>query len=580
MPLPGLSLRLPPSLNQLGWVPVALLLAVALPVCRQDPPTAIRSASQVLQQEPPAQRVLTFASGSHEFLDPAKVAETAGHHLMLNVFEGPYIYNRGNGPPVPAMATHHEVSPDGLTYTIHLRPGLVWSDGTPLTAEDFVWSWRRVLDPQTASRSAQLLWFIRGARAFAEGATQDPSTVAVRAIDKQTLEVVLESPTPFFDHLLCEMPYVPTPRHVVEKWGLAWTRPEHIVSNGPYLLVEEVPRKVARLKRNPRYFDPTAAWLDEIVVLDTESDQTAFDWYEVGRTQWHGDTSLPMDKVPALRTSGRPDFRTDPKLCTYYFSVRVDKPPLDDVRVRRAISLAIDKERLVLHVLKGGQTVATNVVPDLFGPTHGYTAFQGTPYDPEQARRLLAEAGYPRGIGLPPIEIVHNTGEGHRVIAEFVQRSLQENLGLSVTLANMEWGTLLKSLLKGEYQIGRSSWCADYPDPLTFLEVFASGSKANYPGYRSAEYDAVLAAIKAETDRSRRNQLLRKAEQILDRDQPILPIYHYTWSYLTKPYLLGYEAHSQDMHPLKYVRWATPDELVRIRRGEVIRLPPLPVGGR
>lgn len=535
-------------------------------------------AAALLAEPLPSHRHLTFASGGMEFLDPARVAETAGHHLMMNVFEGLYVYNRGDGPPVPSMAQSHEVSADGRTWTVHLRPGVTWSDGVPVTADDFVWSWRRVLDPKTASRSAQLLWFLAGGQAFNEGATADPATVGVRALDPQTLRIELQQPTPFFLDLLCEMPYVATPRHAIEKWGEAWLDPAHLVVNGPFTLTQHRDRVVSELARNPRYWQADAVWLDGVTVLHTESDQTAFDWYEVGKTQWQGDVSLPVDRVPGLRAAGRPDFHSDPKMCSYYYSVRVDRPPLDDVRIRRAVALAIDKERLALHILRGGQPVAGNAVPDLFRGSHGYVPLAGDGFDPERARRLLAEAGHPGGAGLAPVTLYFNTGEGHRLIAEFVQRNLQENLGLQVVLANMEWGTLLKTLLAGDFAIGRSSWCADYPDPLTFLEVFHSQSKANYSGYRSPEYDATLARIKAETGREARNAHIRRAEEILARDLPILPLYHYTWSYLLRPYVLGYERHVADMHPLKFLRWATPAEWQRIQRGEVVHLPPLPGG--
>jgi oligopeptide transport system substrate-binding protein len=561
---------------------LVLLVVLLLPACHARPTSSLRDSAAVLAEHAPTDRSFAFAGGSMEFLDPARIAETAGHHLMMNVFEGLYVYNRGDGPPVPSMAQSREVTPDGLTWTFHLRPGVTWSDGKPLTAQDFVWSWRRVLDPKTASRAAQLLWFIAGAQAFNEGAVTDPETVAVHALDDHTLQVKLKNPTPFFDQLLCEMPYVVTPRHTVEQWGDHWTDPAHIVSNGPFLLADHQPRKISVLKKNPRYWDAGSVWLEKATIFHTESEQTAFDWYEVGKTQWHGDVSLPLDKVPALRDQGRVDFRTDPKLCSYYFSMRVDRPPFDDPRVRRAVAMAIDKERLALHVLKGGQPVATGGVPDLFVKTHGYHVLPGDPFDPEKARALLAEAGHPRGLGLPPIELYYNTGEGHRVIAEYVQRNLQENLGVRVQLANMEWGTLLKTLLSGQFSIGRSSWCADYPDPLTFLEVFQSDSKANYSGYKSKEYDGVLDAIKAEPDPQKRNGLLRRAEEILLRDLPLLPMYHYTWSYLVKPYVLGYEQHMQDQHPLKYIRYATPEELQRIRKGEAIHLPPIeiPMGVR
>ncbi len=560
-----------------SWWFVASVGCLLIVSCGHDPDVAARRNAQLLDQAAPRTRVFSLASSAHEFLDPARIAETAGQHLMLNVFEGLYTYNRGDGPPVPAMATHHEQSPDGLVWTFHLREGLVWSDGTALTARDFVWSWRRVLDPKTASRSAQLLWFIKGAKAFHAGETTDPETIAVHALDGRTLQVTLDHPTPFFDELVCELAYAPTPRHVVERWGLDWTRPEHLVSNGPFLLVEDQPRVRATLRRNHRYFDASSVFLDEVRVLLSDDDQTALDWYEVGRTQWLGDRALPIDKVPSLLGARRVDLRSDPKLCTYYYSLRVDRPPLNDPRVRRALMLAIDRERLSRHVLRGGQPAAGTAMPDLFGASHGYHALQVPSYDVERAQQLLAEAGYPKGVGLPPIELLHNTGDGQRLIAEVIQRDLWDHLGVRVTVASQEWGSMLKRLLAGDFAIGRSSWCADYPDPLTFLEVFRSDAEANYSGYRSPEFDATVDAIRAETRRDPRNALIRKAEVILDRDLPYLPMFHYTNTTLVRPYVIGLEPHREDKHPLKYVRWATSAEWLRIRSGERIHLPPFAV---
>ncbi len=557
-----------------------LVIVMGLWACQRAGPDAL-TPLQILAEPPPATRTLSYASSGIEMIDPAKVNDTAGHHLMLNVFEGLYTYNRGAGPPLPAMAASAQpvVSADGKTWTVQVRRDLQWSDGTPLDARDLVWSWQRALDPKTASRSAPLLWWIQGAKAFSTGQTSDPRTVGVRAPDPYTLQLQLEAPTPFLPQLLCEMPYVPVPRHVIEKWGDQWTRPEHIVSNGPFVLAQFEPRRGAVLRRNKRYVGDYPPFFDQIEALVTDSEDTALQWYEVGRTQWHGDIGLPAEKIAALRQLGRPDLHSEPKLCTYYLSLRVDQPPLDDVRVRRALALAVDRQRLVLHVLRGGEVAAANAVPDLFAATLGYHAQTSDGFDPDLARQLLAEAGHPRGKGLAPIVLQHNTGEMHRAIAEFVQRSWHEHLGVDVQLHNLEWGTLLQALRTGQFQIGRSSWCADYPDPLTFLDVFGAAHPANYPGYHSAGYDAALATAKHATESQARNQALTQAETLLARDAPILPLYHYTGAYLLKPFVLGYLPHPQDMHPLKFGRWATPPERAQLQRGQPVVLGPLqPVG--
>ncbi len=515
-------------------------------------PTAAKARAFSVQ--PPAEDVFRYAAIGSEFFDPAKIGETAGHQLMLNVFEGLYTYALGDGPPVPSMATGCTATDAGLVYTCTLRDGVRWTDGKAITANDFVTSWRRVLNPATASRSAQLLWFIRGAKAYNDGREKDPNTVGVRAIDDKTLRIELASATPFFLHLLAEMPYAPTPQHVIAKHGTRWTRPDNIVSNGPYRLVKHVRRSLTVLEKNDAYWDADNVQVKRIEAYITESEQTAFDWYEVGKVDWTGDPTLPLDKLARLASSGRADVHRDPYLCTYYYAFATHKPPFSNPKLRRALSLAIDRQRLLLHVLDNGAKAASGNIPDLFGPTHNYRVPQRDHFDPERARKLLAEAGYPGGVGLPPIELTFNTQDVHRVVAEFVQRSLRENLGIKVVLANMEWKTLLKRMRAGEFALSRSGWCADYPDPLTFLEVFHSDAAANYARFDNSDYDKLIDTIRTTTDDELRNHLLFEAEQLLARQRPMLPIYHYARAYMLRPWIRGFRPQMQDFHPFKYLR--------------------------
>ncbi len=542
------------------------LCVLMLAACAR--PVSEGSRHKALSVDVASERVFRYAAIGGEHLDPARIADSSSHQLMLNVFEGLYTYALGDGEPVAAMATGCDVSADKLHVTCKLRPSLTWSDGTPLTAADFVYSWRRALNPKTASRSAQLLWFIAGAKAFNDGRTNDPSSVGARALDATTLQIELAAPTPFFKHLLAEMPYAPTPRHVIEKHGVHWTQPAHIVSNGPYLLAEHRPRSLVVLRKNPRYIDADKVFIERVQAHFTESEQTAFDWYEVGKIDWTGDPALPTDKLAVLARSKRADLHRDPYLCTYYYALRTDQPALSDVRIRQAINLAIDRDRLLLHILNSGAVAATGNVPNLFGETHGYHSESTRNFNPQRARALLAEAGYPRGIGLPTIELTFNTQEMHRVVAEFVQRSLHEQLGIKVTLANMEWKTLLKRLRAGDFSMSRSGWCADYPDPLTFLEVFHSQSAANYSGFNNAGYDELIAQIRGETDRDTRNKLFARAEDLLTKHRPIVPIFHYARAYLLRPWVQGFAPQMQDFHPFKYLRYPSATAW-RKRRGEL-----------
>ena len=541
-----------PGAARLGRGVIAALL-VLFAGCQQADQSQRKALA--FRVPPPADNVFRYAAIGAEFLDPARIGESAGHQLMLNVFEGLYAYSGDNSAPLPSMASRCDFDGDPLVVRCSLRPGVTWSDGVPITADDFVYSWRRALDPATASRSAHLLWFLAGARDFSSGKTTDPATVGVQAVDERTLRIQLAAPTPFFLHLLAEMPYAPTPRHVIQRWGKRWTRPQHIVSNGPYLLTEHVRRSRVTLRKNPRYWDAANVRIEHIEALLTESEQTAYSWYEVGKVHWTGDLTLPTDKLATLSRSGRADFHKDPYLCTYYYAFQTEKPPFDDPRVRRAFDLAIDRDRLLLHILRNGATAASGNVPDLFSSTHGYQARNALNFDPQRAQRLLAEAGFPGGVGLPTVELTFNTQHIHRAVAAFVQRSLRQHLGVHVTLANMEWKTLLGRMRRGDFQLSRSGWCADYPDPLTFLEVLTSGNSANYPRFADPTYDRLVEKVRGATDPELRNHMIFEAEQLLAEQRPILPIFHYARAYLLRPWVHGFSPQMQDFHPLKLLRF-------------------------
>ena len=241
-------------------------------------------------------------------------------------------------------------------------------------------------------------------------------------------------------------------------------------------------------------------------------------------------------------------------MCTYYYVFNTRKPPFDDIRVRRAFNMAIDKERMSKHVLASFQPPATGLVPDMFEGIMSYVAPKGDSFDPGMARDLLAAAGFPGGAGLPPIEIVYNTYETHRQIAEYVQRNLQENLGVKVTVNNMEWKSLLKEVRQGNFQIARTSWCKDYPDPMTFLTVYHSQAENNYARYDNPAYDGLLDQILSEIDTRKRNVMMCVAEKVLQRDLPLSPFYFYTRAYLLSPFVKGFEPQYGDDHFIKYVR--------------------------
>lgn len=499
----------------------------------------------------PGDNMFRWVEANPEYLDPNKISESSGTAIASQMFEPLLVLAPGNTPPRPGQAERFEVSADGRTYTFHLRPGLTWSDGVPVTAETFRGSWLRGLHPDTASNNAVQLWYIEGAEAFNTGLSKDPETVAIRALDDLTLQVQLTAPTPFFPDLVTYIAYAPVPLHVVERHGIHWTRPENMVVNGPFRMTEWSPRDRLVMRRNPSYWDAENVALDGAIVNVSDSEARNVLLYDTGQAHWIN--PIPLSLIRDGIASGRNDLHIDQQMCTYYYVFNTRKPPFDDRRVRLAFDAGIDKTALTRDVLASFQPPASSLLPDMFQATLGYTSVPGPPYDPDVARQALVEAGYPAGRGFPTTSLVYNTFEAHKLIAEFFEREILSGLGIELDVSNMEWKSLLKQVLAGDFQLARTSWCADYPDPLTFLSVFISESPNNYAGYDNPVYDALIEEIRRETDRTKRNALLCAAEKTLNRDLPVLPIYYYTRAYLLRPEVRGFLPQYSNRHYLKWV---------------------------
>ncbi len=507
----------------------------------------------------PESRTFSVTEGQVEFLDPNLIAETAGNRVGSQLFESLVTIAPGSDTPVPAQAERWVVSDDKRTYTFTLRDGLAWSDGTPITSADFLYSYRRLLDPSTESRAAYMLWNIAGAEAFSAGKTTDFGTVGVTAPDPKTLIFRTTGPAPYFLDLLVSVNFAPVPKHVIERYGPQWTRPEHMVVNGPFRLTNWTAGERIELTRNERHWDAANVWLDRVVFYETQSESTAQSWYETGKVQWSPGL-VPLAAVSSLLRGGRKDFHLDPLMCVYYYSFNTTKPPFDDARVRRAFNLAIDKPLLTRQVLGMGQKPASHLVPLMFTRSRGYQAVPGDSFDPGRARKELEAAGYGKDNPFPAITLDYNTFEGHRLIAEFVQKSVASTLGVRLSLANMEWKSLLQKVQAGEFQLARGSWCADFNDPEAFLQVFASQHDGNYARYKSPAYDALLATLATTGDQAERNRLAAEAEALLNRDQPMLPIYFYTRGHMLRPFVKGIAPDAQDRHNFKYVSFAQTGE--------------------
>jgi ABC-type oligopeptide transport system substrate-binding subunit len=537
--------------RSLPWV--ALALAAALSGCAPGgdgaSPPSPRGPRFFGSVRPPRGDVLRFSNGSEpETIDPALVSGQPDGRLARSLFEGLTTSDPRTLEPRPGQAARWETSADGLTWTFHLRPGLVWSDGVPLTARDFVWSWLRVLRPATAARNAGLLHAIAGAGDFNRGAVPDSSGVGLAAPDDTTLVVRLERPVPYLLYLAAYPTWLPVPRHAVERWGEAWTRPGHIVSNGAFVLERWRQNDRFELARNPRYRDAAHVRLARVVAYTVDDLNTAANLYKAGRLDWNSSGYVPSPFVPYLR--GDADFRSAPFQAVYFYSMNVTRRPFDDVRVRRALKLAVDRDAIARDLLKGTRAPWGRLTPE------GYPGYPAPPplgHDPTRARAELARAGYPRGRGFPRISILFNTSEDHRRIAEAVQAMWTKELGLPVELRNMEWGSTLQATNALQYDVARRSWIGDYLDPSTFLEIMRGGDGNNRTGWSDARYDRLLLAARGEPDPAKRLRLLGEAESLLLSDGPVIPIYHYSSIELVKPYVRGIWSNALDTHPLEDV---------------------------
>ena len=625
-----------------------------------------------------------FASNAEpKTLDPAMMTgETEGRFGMA-LFEGLTRYEAKTMLPAPGVAESWDISPDGKTYTFHLRENARWSDGRPVTASDFVYSWKRLLDPRTASEYAYIAFPIRYAEAFstydgladsvekkilpalthlrAENPTGIPAKAwqkflssanahdplrddrsteklfsvrsgtltpgdldsfqqalelargrlrreanearrrlgvdaGVVAVDDRTLVVELRAPTPYFLHVFMFHPFLPQPRWAVEKRPNAWFLPEHIVSNGPFRLARWTVGDRIRLVKSESYWGKDEVRLEAIDALSLDTETPMLNLYLTGAVDWVP-KQFPRDLGPLLRQ--RKDFYVTPALVVYFYRINTTKKPLDDRRVRQALCLAIDREMIVKNVTGLGELPAYTVVPPVL------TEYSPPPtairFDPEKARALLSEAGFPGGRGFPKIGILYNTFEQHRKIADVISDQLRKNLGLEVQPYNQEWQSYLETYRNLDYDLSRAGWIGDYPDPNTFLDMWTTNSGNNATGFSSAAYDELVrlgadvsplvdnpepllarlrepAAIRALLEPARsaptpdarriarekiRLLVLREAEAILVQDEfPILPVYFYVNAGLVRENVRGFYTrlefpdgrkgwNLQEVHPLR-----------------------------
>lgn len=499
-------------------------------------------------------KILRVGNGSEpQDIDPQVVQGNVEYRIILALFEGLVTSDPNTLEPIPGVAESWETSPDGLVYTFHLRADARWSDGKPVTAGDFVRSYQRILTPALASPYAYILFYVAGAEDYYRGKLADFAQAGFKALDDRTLQFTLRQPTPFFLHLLCYYPWYPVPVSVIEKFGgsnrrgSAWTRPENFISNGPFMLKEWRPNQEIVAIRSPTYWDRAHVKLDEIVFYPIENTETEEHMFRTGQLDITMEVSL--SKIPVYQREHPDSIRMDPFYGTYFYCFNIKRAPFTDPRVRRAFALAIDRESLVKNVLLGGEQPAQHIVPPDIA---GYNSRSQLTGDVPEARRLLAEAGYPGGQGFPKVELLYNTLEKHRVMAEAVQRMWKKNLDIDVSLTNEEWKVYLSDLQTRNYQLARFSWSADYADPHGFLDLWATDAGNNDTNWGNPEYDRLLRSSLGAKTVNERYEIYQRMEKILLDEMPLIPVYFYTQPRLISPRVKGYRVTPLDNYPWKF----------------------------
>lgn len=490
-------------------------------------------------------------------LDPQAITGIPEHKIVMALFEGLASEDPKDLHPVPGVAESWDISADGKVYTFHLRTNAKWSNGDPITTDDFIQSYQRILSPTFASEYAYLIYnFVVGAKDYYEGKLADFSQVGFKAVDSHTLRVTLRDPAPYLMKVIAShYAWNPIPAKVVTKFGkltdkrTGWTRAGNIVGNGPFMMKEWLPNQKIVLVRNPNYWDAKTVKLDEIQFFPTEDISTEERMFRTGQLDMTNE--LPNAKIDVYRKEYPEALRIEPYLGVYFYRCNVTRPPLNDKRVRRALALALDRESIVKNITRGNQQPAYAVS---YPGTAGYAPRAQLTGGLAEAKRLLAEAGFPDGKGCPPIELLYNTSENHRAIAEAIQQMWRKNLGVEITLRNEEWKVYLDSQHETHnYTLQRAGWIADYVDPHVFLEIWESGNGNNDTLWSNADYDKLLHAALAAKSEPERYEIYQKMDAILVDECPIIPIYYYTRVHAVSPRVKGYYPTLLDNHPYKYI---------------------------
>ncbi|HOX32441.1 MAG TPA: peptide ABC transporter substrate-binding protein [Spirochaetales bacterium] len=485
-------------------------------------------------------------------LDPALIQGVPEHRLYMSLFEGLTTFDPKTNLAVPGLAEKWTVSKDMKTYTFKLRKA-VWSDGTPIKAQDVVDSWLRILDPATASNYAYMpAAAIEGAEAY--NSNKGPKEgVKIKAVDASTFEVTFVGPLPYALDMLTHYAFAVMPMHAIAKFGADWIKPGNFVGNGPFVLKEWKPQDKIVVEKNAKYWDAKNVKLKTITYLAIEDQNVSYEKFKAGEIDW--DTQIPPAKIDEIKL--RKDYQVIVGTTVYYYIFNTTRKPFDDVRVRKAFSMAINRQELTEKVLKAGDVPTAGLVP----PMGGFVTAKGNGYNPEEAKKLLAAAGFPGGKDFPKFVLIYNTSARHKMIAEWVQQQWKTTLGIDVELQNLEWNTFLDTRSKThDFSVTRAGWQADYLDPGNYLEMFLTAKTPDNWGnndgmYSNKKYDSLMAQAAQMPAGAKRNAVMQQAEDILvTQDQAVAPFFFYVNQNLidlTK--WGGWYKTTMDVHPLKNI---------------------------
>ncbi|TCQ77497.1 oligopeptide transport system substrate-binding protein [Raoultella ornithinolytica] len=509
---------------------VGLLAAVAPTLAAQVPAGTALAEKQELVRN----------NGSEpSSLDPHKVESDVEFNIISDLFEG-LVSVSPEGEIQPRLAAKWE-NKDNTVWTFHLRPGVTWSDGTAITAQDIVWSWQRLVSPATASPYASYPgnMHIVNAQDIAQG-KKKPDTLGVKAIDDATLEVTLSQPNAAFLPMLAHPSLVPVDKVLVNRFGEKWTKPEHMVTSGAYKLSQWVVNERIVAERNPRYWDNADTVINKVTYLPISSEAADVNRYKAGEIDIV--YTVPINQFTQLKKTMGDQLDVSPQLATYYYEFNTTKPPFNDPRVRLALNMALDKDIIAEKVLGQGQRPAWLISqPDIGGVKLHNPDYASWPRDKRiaEAKKLLSEAGYNDSHPLV-FNLLYNTSESHQRVAIAASSMWKKNLGVEAKLQNQEWKTMLDTMHTHNFDAVRYAWIADYDDAATFLNNFRTGDSENTSQYSNPAYDEALRNAAKAPDVATRGKFYQQAEDLLGKDVPAVPVYHYVRTHLVKPWVGGF----------------------------------------